>query len=474
MARDPYTSANGLPRHQHQVYTCAVMTAKKSTLSQPTRRKFLASSAALAFPAIVPSSVLGKDAPSNKMTIGFIGTGNNGTGWIKRFLKDERVRIVSVCDVNRESSGYWLGSVRGREPARLLVDEHYGGTGCAAYEDFRDVLASKDLDAVYIGTPDHWHAYIAIAAARAGKHIYCQKPLALTVAEGRRIVTEVERAGIVWQTGSQQRSSPEYRRVCELVRNGRIGKLHTVRCVLPGGTPDYGKTAHLTEPAPVPDGFNFDMWLGPAPEAAYAAARVGVNFRWNYDYSGGQVTDWGAHEFDIAQWAMDMDHSGPVAIKRPKAKFSDHPVYDTASEFSFECRYQSGVRVIVNYEPMRGREFPECQGVTFGGDDGWLGVTRGFHWASSQEIHNSEIGENEIRLYHSENHVTNFVDCVFSGEKTIVSAETGHRSVTVAHLGNIALRTGRELRWDPAKEEILDDPGASAMLSREYRKPWVL
>ena len=444
------------------------------TRDRPTRRKFLASSAALAFPAIVPSSVLGKDAPSNKMTIGFIGTGNNGTGWIKRFLKDERVRVVSVCDVNREGPGYWEGEVRGREPARRLVDEHYGGKGCAAHEDFREVLASKDLDAVYIGTPDHWHAYIAIASARAGKHVYCQKPLALTVAEGRRIVTEVERAGIVWQTGSQQRSAPEYRRVCELVRNGRIGKLHTIRCVLPGGRPDYGGTANLTEPAPVPDGFNFDMWLGPAPEATYAPARVGVNFRWMLDYSGGQVTDWGAHEFDIAQWAMGMDHSGPVAIKRPKAKFSDHPIYDTATEFSFECRYENGVRLIVTYEPMWGMEFPPCQGVTFGGDDGWLTVTRRHHTASSKEIYQSEIGENEVRLYHSENHVTNFVDCVFSGAKTIVSAETGHRSVTVAHLGNIALQTGRELRWDPKTEQILDDPGASDMLGREYRKPWVL
>ena len=450
------------------------MKATTPTPAQPTRRKFLASSAALAFPAIVPSSVLGKDAPSNKMTIGFIGTGNNGTGWIKRFLKDERVRIVSVCDVNREGPGYWEGAVRGREPARRLVDGHYGGKGCAAHEDFRELLAAKDLDAVYIGTPDHWHAYIAIASARAGKHIYCQKPLALTVTEGRRIVTEVERAGIVWQTGSQQRSAPEYRRVCELVRNGRIGKLHTIRCVLPGGRPDYGGTAHLTEPAPVPDGFNFDMWLGPAPEAAYAPARVGVNFRWVLDYSGGQVTDWGAHEFDIAQWAMGMDHSGPVAIKRPKAKFSDHPIYDTATEFSFECRYENGVRVIVSYEPMWGMEFPPCQGVTFGGDDGWLTVTRGLHTASSKEIYNSEIGEKEVRLYHSENHVTNFVDCVFSGAKTIVSAETGHRSVTLAHLGNIALQTGRELRWDPKTEQILDDPGASDMLSREYRKPWVL
>ncbi len=164
----------------------------------------MGASAALTFPAIVPSSVFGKDAPSNKITIGFIGTGNNGTNWIGRFLKDERVRIVAVCDVNREGPGYWRGSVRGREPARRLVDEHYGGKGCAAYEDFRELLANKDIDAVYIATPDHWHAYIAVAAARTGKDIYCQKPLALTIAEGRRIVTEVERAGVVWQTKARR------------------------------------------------------------------------------------------------------------------------------------------------------------------------------------------------------------------------------------------------------------------------------
>ena len=319
----------------------------------PSRRAFVKSAVA-GFPAIVPSRVLGQDAPSNKRTIGFIGTGNNGTNWMRMFLRDERVRVVAVCDVNRESDGYWDGSVRGRDPARAIVNEHYGDNACLVFSDFRELIDRSEADAVYIATPDHWHAIIAIAAAKAGKDIYCQKPLSLTVREGRAISDAVRTAGIVWQTGSQQRSDSNFRRVCEAVRNNRLGKIHTVRVGLPPGRPDYGKTAHLTDPAPVPDGLDYEMWLGPAPAAPYSPARVGVNFRWVSDYSGGQVTDWGAHHLDIAQWGLGMDASGPVAIRSAKGKFEQHPVYDTATEFHFECEYKNGVRLICSSRERRG------------------------------------------------------------------------------------------------------------------------
>ena len=429
------------------------------------RRSFVKrTAAAVAAPMIVPASVFGQQAPSNRITMGFIGVGNNGYNWAKQFLEDDRCQIVAVCDVNKEGPGYWNGTVRGREPARQLVDAAYGGKTCDAYEDYRDVLARDDIDAIYIGTPDHWHALIAVAAANAKKDVYGQKPLALTIDEGRQMVNAVERNGIVWQTGSQQRSDSNFRRACELVRNGRIGQLKSVRCGLPGGVPDYGKTADRNQPEPVPDGFNYDFWLGPAPWAEYCPARVGVNFRWNLDYSGGQLTDWGGHHPDIAQWGMNTERTGPIAIKNVTGKFAEGPIYNTATEYSFDCIYANGVTLTISSM--------ERPGVTFEGTDGWVWANRGKHEASSDEILNSVIGEDEVHLYESSNHVKDFLDCVQSRKEPVAPVEVAHRSITLAHLGNIALRRGRELRWDPAEEQFVGDEGASEMLRRIYREPW--
>ena len=430
-----------------------------------TRRAFLNVSA-VGFPAIVPAHVLGQAAPSNKLTMGFIGTGNNGTNWMRLFLRDQRVRVLAVCDVNREGGGYWDGTVRGREPARRVVNEHYGDDSCLGFSDFRELISRDDLDAIYIGTPDHWHALIAIAAAHAGKDIFGQKPLALTVREGRAMADAVKTAGIVWQTGSQQRSDSNFRIVCELVRNGRLGKIRTVRVGLPPGRPDYGKTAHLIEPRPVPDGFDFDMWLGPAPEKPFAPARVGVNFRWVSDYSGGQLTDWGAHHLDIAQWGLGMDASGPVAIRNAKGKFEEHPIYDTATEFRFECEYRNGVRLVCSTT--------ERPGVLFEGRDGWAWANRGTHEVSAKGLITDPLGSTETRLYRSDNHIRNFIDSFFSRKPTVAPIEAAHRSVTIAHLGNIALLTGRDLNWDPETERVLGDATANAMLARPYRGQWSL
>lgn len=430
-----------------------------------TRRTFLQTSALLSAPLFVPSSVLGQNAPSEKLTMAFLGTGNNGTNWLNGFLRDDRVRVLAVCDVNAEGPGYWGGTVRGREPARRMVNEFYGDHSCAGYIDFREAIARDDIDGVYIGTPDHWHALMAVESAKAGKHIYCQKPLTLTVAEGRWISDAVKKAGVTFQTGSQQRSDHNFRRACELVRNGLIGKLQTVRCGLPGGTPDFGHTADQTTPRPIPEDFAYDLWLGPAPEAYYCPARVGVNFRWNLNYSGGQLTDWGGHHPDIAQWGMDTQYTGPIAVKNAQGTFrSDHPVYNTATEYYFECEYENGVTLIISNE--------ERGGVTFEGTDGWVWATRGNHDANPKSLLEEEIGPEGIHLYQSENHTTNFIDCVFSGEETIAPAEIAHRSITLAHLGNIALRTGRDLRWDPKNEQIIGDEEADRMLSRPYRAPW--
>jgi predicted dehydrogenase len=447
---------------------------------KPTsRRAFLKAAAAtcsaLAFPTIIPASARGADghvAPSNRVTMAFIGTGNQGTGDMKGFLQDERVQVIAVCDVNREGPGYWDGAIAGREPARRIVNEHYTQTtgkpydGCAAYEDFRELLARPDLDAVEVATPDHWHALLTIAAARAGKDIYCQKPFSLTIPEGQAMVAAVRRYGRVLQVGSQQRSDYNFRRACELAINGRIGRVHTIRCGLPGGIPDYGRTAHLSQPQPVPAGFNYDLWLGPAPRVPYCPARCGVNFRWISDYSGGQLTDWGGHHPDIAQWCLRADHTGPVKIRNAQATYASGPLYNTATDYSFDAVYADGtVLNISNQNPG---------GVTFEGTEGTLRADRGWHDAEPKSILTSVLGPDAIRLYDSRDHFRDFIDCVLSRRDPVAPAEAGHRSITIAHLGNIAMMLGRDLTWDPEKEEIVGDPQAAALIRRAFREPWAL
>ncbi|HLK18688.1 MAG TPA: Gfo/Idh/MocA family oxidoreductase [Bryobacteraceae bacterium] len=437
------------------------------------RREFLQSAATLA-PLFIPASALGRQgtvAPSNRIAIGMIGTGNMGTGDLQSFLPDKRVQIVAVCDVNRETPGYWNGAIAGREPARSIVEWHYARDkrsgvykGCGVHEDFREVIGRKDIDAVSIALPDHWHSIPVIEAARAGKDIYGQKPLSLTIAEGRAMSDAVKASKRVFQTGSQQRSDPRFRKACEIVRNGAIGKLTKVTCGLPGGTPDFGKTGDRQDPEPVPDGFNYDMWLGPAPEAAYAPARCFVNFRWIFDYSGGQITDWGGHHPDIAQWGMGTVLTGPVAIRNGQAQFAKEKLWNTATDFYFEAIYENGVKLIVSSR-ARG-------GVTFEGSDGWVWVNRGAIEASPISLLDYEPGPNEVRLYRSDDHHRNFIDCVYSRQEPIAPIEQAHRSISIAHLGNISLRVGRDLRWDPKTEQILGDDAANRMLSRPMRKPW--
>ena len=441
-----------------------------------TRRKFLKTSAAIAasvvvLPQMVPSSVFGADAPSQRVTMAFIGVGNQGTNDMRGFLQDSRVQVVAVCDVNRESTGYWSNALGGREPARRIVNEFYARKtgqadfkGCEAYEDFRELLARKDIDAVETAVPDHWHAIPVIAAAKAGKDIYGQKPLSLTISDGRAMANAVKRYGRIFQCGSQQRSDFNFRRVCELVRNGKIGKLQTVECGLPGGTPDYVGTNPSKQTRLVPEGFNYDFWLGPAPEAPYCPARCHVNWRWVLDYSGGQVTDWGGHHPDIAQWGMDTESTGPVEIINAKGVFNKNDLYNTATQYYFECIYKNGVKLVISNK-LRG-------GVKFIGTDGWVWANRGQHQASSDAIKNAQLGANDVHLYESNDHFRNFIDCVISRKEPIAPIETAHRSITLAHLGNIAMILGRNLKWDPDKEKFVNDAEADAMLSRPLRSPW--
>jgi predicted dehydrogenase len=411
--------------------------------------------------------------PSDRINIAFIGTGNNGINWMKAFLEEPTVQVVAVCDVNKMSDGYWNNSVRGRKVAQKIVNEYYSTqthinhyNGCTSFEDFRQIFTLPDVDAVYIGTPDHWHAIMVEMAARAGKDIYCQKPLSLTISEGKSMVKAVNKYRVVFQTGSQQRSDYNFRRACELVRNGRIGKLHTVKCGLPGGTPDLNGKGDQTNKFPIPKGFNYDMWLGPAPFAAYCPARCHVNFRWNLDYSGGQITDWGGHHPDIAQWGMDTEYTGPVKIQNPQAEWSKHPIWNTATDYYYECIYKNGVKLIISNRVR--------SGVTFEGSEGIVWANRGQHDAWPKSLLREKIDSSENHLYKSDNHVKNFLDCVYSRKKTIAPVEVGHRSISLAHLGNIAIQLKRDLDWDPDNQVFINDADANRKLCRSMRGSWQL
>ncbi len=451
------------------------------SLSLPalSRRRFLgraaAAATALAAPQVIPGAALGLDdrpAPSERITLALIGCGNQGWNDIHAFLGDDRVQVIAVCDVNRESPGYWNGTVRGRAVLKRVVEERYADrrasgqfSGCDEYVDFRELLARDDLDTVEVCTPDHWHAVPVIQACKRGKDIYCQKPLSLTVAEGRAMADAVRRYGVVFQTGSQQRSDGNFRRAAELVRNGRIGKLQRVECGLPGGRPDFGRTGDRKQPEPVPEGFDYDFWLGPAPEAAYAPARCHVNFRWVFDYSGGQLTDWGGHHPDCAQWGMGTERTGPVEIREAKGEFPPDPVWNTATEYYFEAVYANGVVMAISNR-LRG-------GVTWIGSEGSVWANRGRHDADPKSILDEQIGPDETHLYQSDNHFRNFIDCVIDRREPVAPAEVAHRSITICHLGNIAMRLGIDgFRWNPETEQIVDNPDAARMLSRAYRAPW--
>jgi predicted dehydrogenase len=433
-------------------------------INKTSRREFLKRStqtaiAAVTFPYIIPSSAIGKSGtipPSEKTTMGFIGVGGMGTGNLWGFVEKSDAHVVAVCDVDTFH----------RNRAKDIVNEEYGNQDCATYNDFRELLDRKDLDAVCIALPDHWHALAAVAAAKKGYDIYAEKPLAYTISEGRAIVDAVKKYNIVWQTGSQQRSDRHFRFACELVRNGYIGDVKLVKVGLP-----YGNSLRQgnTKIAPVPDGFDYDMWLGPAPYVPYSPARCHWNFRWNLDYSGGQLTDWAGHHIDIAQWGMNTELSAPVEIEGegvyPKA---EEGLFDTPDAYRFECKYKEGFTMIVadNHQNK--------QGAYFEGSEGWIHVNRGGIETHPKSLLHQIIKPDEIHLYKSLNHRKNFLDCVRTRGATVAPAKAAHRSIMVAHLGGIAMRLGRKIYFDPKKEKFVNDAEADGYLSRAMREPWHL
>jgi predicted dehydrogenase len=423
--------------------------------NQFTRRQFLktASAAAASAPFFLSTGLAapGQKGPNDRITLGFIGTGTQGRGLLNNFLNQPDTQVVAVCDVDTTR----------REHHRKIVDDFYSAKGnkevkaCAEYKEFPELIVRQDIDAVVIATPDHWHAYIAIAACNAGKDVYCEKPLSLTIHEARAMVNAVRKNNRVFQTGSMQRSSSEFRKACELVRNGRIGKIKQV--IVDVGPPSA--PCDLPEETLEP-GLNWDLWQGPAPQRPYNSVLSprGVhthfpNWRSYREYSGGMMTDWGAHHFDIAQWGLGMDESGPVEIIPPE---------DPKATRGVRYLYANGVEMIHG----------DSGGVLFIGTEGKILVNRGKFEATPKELGEAPLGDKAIRLYNSYSHTKDFLTCMRSRKKPICDVEIGCRSVTVCHLGNLAYWNHRRLKWDPVKERFIGDEEANQWLDRPKRGPW--
>jgi predicted dehydrogenase len=409
---------------------------------------------AVAFPYIVPASVLGEEgkvAPSERITMGCIGVGGQGTGNMNGFLGKKDAQVVAVCDVDQ----------RNCDKAKKTVDGKYGNSDCKAYHDFRELIARDDIDALSLATPDHWHSILVVAGARAGKDMYGEKPLARTIREGRLMSDTVRHYGRIWQTGSWQRSQRDFHHACELVRNGRIGKVHTVEVGLPTGGGGDNKPVQ-----PVPDGVDWDFWLGPAPWVPFRGV-MHWDWRWIMDYSGGQLTDWAGHHIDIAHWGLGLDYTGPVEIEG-KGEYPKDGIFDAPTAYKFTCKYANGLTMIVAND----RQQPKGMGTVWYGETGWVHVDRGRLAASSEAILKEVIGPNEIKLYESRDHQQNFLDCVKSRKETIAPIEVAHRSISVGLLGEIAMLLGRKVKWDPDKEVFVGDEAANRLLSRPMRSPW--
>ena len=421
-----------------------------------TRRNFLRAGVAGATAAGLPSWFTAEAeaatpaqrrfGPNDVINLGLIGCGDRGVSIALWHHGKPGVQIVAVTDPDDERA------TRNAAPRF--------GAQCKKHKDYKELLADKNVDAVLIGTPDHWHAKASIAAMLAGKDVYCEKPMTLTIDEGADVAKTARDRKQIFQTGTQQRSDPNFRLAVDLVRNGRIGKVRKVETRLPTGT-----TGGDFLSKPVPAFLDWNLWLGPAPEAEYCVERCHYTFRWWHEYSGGRLTDWGAHHNDIVQWALEMDESGPISVQgKGKNQEKVGPnCYSAFPEFSVDYEYANGVTLNCSSQGENG--------VLFTGEEGWIFVTRGKIDASDKAIIESPLPADARRVTVSNDHADNFLECVRTRKPTICTADVGHRSATVCHMANISLRLGgRKLHWDPKRQEFKDDPEANTMLKREWRE----
>lgn len=442
-----------------------------------SRRSFLKTSslaslvATVGFPMIVPSRVFGAN---DKIVMAAIGTGGQGTNIMRGFLADTaRVQMVAVCDVDKNH----------RQNAVNIINEKYGNKDCKQVGDFRKILAMKDVDAVTVCTPDHWHAIISVAAAKAHKNIYCEKPLANSIAESKAVRNAVRKYNVVLQTGSHERSRSNARYAAEVVRNGLIGELKTIRIQMPTVEGHHNRikgTTALPEGLPaVPAELDYNFWLGHTPEVQYYPERVHFYWRFNLNYGAGEMSDRGAHVIDIGQLGNNSDSTGPVEIKA-KGWSDEHGLYNTPMEFEFENTYATGVKLIGGTVLPEGTN-PGGRGVKFEGTEGWVfehiheGTLEASNpeWVDEEKMRTFRKGF-KVQLGRTSSHLGNFLDCIKSGERPFADVEIGHRSATICQLNMISMRLGRPLKWDPVAEQIIGDPEASNLMMPFWRGDWQL
>jgi predicted dehydrogenase len=434
-----------------------------SPATKVSRRQFLSlAGAALAFPTIIPITALGRGdrpAPSGRITLGAVGCGGMGNGNTESFLGLKDCQVVAACDVDRQHLQALVRKVNG----------HYKDTGCKGYQDYRELMARGDIDAVMLAVPDHWHALAAVEAARQKKDIYGEKPLARTIAEQQAIVHAVQANRRIWQTGSWQRSQANFHKAAEIVRNGLIGKITRVEVGLPDGQGGKVAPEDMVPSAP-PAELDYETWIGPSKMMPYIRGRVHQNWRWNYNTGGGQLLDWVGHHCDIAHWGCGFDNSGPLEVEG-KGEFPPmDAVWNTCTKYRIELKYPGDVMMTMagGYPDIRG-------GTKWIGTDGWVWVDRGAFEASNEEWRDyRRLPEKlrKVKLPISDNHHRNFLDSVKSRKPTITPVETAHHSVIPGHLGLISMLVGRRLKWNAKKEQIVGDADASKLLSRPYRPPW--
>ncbi len=433
------------------------------------RRQFTKAAAAttLAAPVIVPSSVFGKDAPSNKITMGCIGVGWQGGGNMGRFLGIDDCRVLAVSDTDKNH----LRNAQNR------VNRKYKNKDCKAYDDFRDLLARKDIDAVMMALPDHWHAIPAIIAANSKKDVFGEKPISHTLREGRAMADAMAKNKRIWQTGSWQRSVFNFRQGVELVHNGHIGKVKRVEVGLPSGHADFNRTGNKCPDSDPPKELNYDMWIGPAKMEPYNRCRSHKNWRWNYNIGGGQLMDWIGHHCDIAHWGLadtefgigPDDKIGPLTVEG-KGDFPDpKAIWNTCTKYRINCQYPNGVEVVIagGHRDIGG-------GTKWIGEDGnWVHVNRGRFKASNPEWTKRKFERGSKKAYYSQDHWRNFIECCKTRKPTITPAEVAHRSATPGHLGLLSMRLGgKKLNWDAKTETVTNDKSANGKLGKNMRAPW--
>jgi len=395
--------------------------------------------------------------------MGMIGCGWQGGSNLNAFLNNPSTQVVAVCDLDAKHLA----------AAAETVNRYYKNQDCKLYHDYRELLARTDIDAVMIATPDHWHALPVIEAARRGKDIYGEKPLGRTIAEQQVMVKAVQKHQRIWQTGSWQRSERHFHYAAEIVRNGLIGKLKRVEVGLPGGHADFANTKDKITVIQPPKELDYEFWSGPSEKLPYVEARIHKNWRWNYNTGGGQLLDWVGHHCDIAHWGMDCDHSGPLEIEGQGEFPAKDAIWNTCTKYRLTAKYPNEVEMII-----AGGHADIRDGTKWIGTDGWVWVSRG----NALEISNPEWADRrrlpddlrKVRLYESQDHFGNFLQSVRSRKPTITSVEIAHHSAIPGHLGLIAMLTGRKIKWDSRREVILEDAGASQLLTRDYRRPWNL